>query len=84
MFSSAVKSGKRNFQNAISSFPKKSSFFLNFSEVKAQNKELTKKNQELEDEINSYSDLKNENRGGLKTGWANTFTNATINTTASP
>lgn len=36
-------------------------FFLNFSEVKAQNKELTKKNQELEDEINSYSDLKNEN-----------------------
>jgi rod shape-determining protein MreC len=36
-------------------------FFLNFSEVKAQNKELSKKNQELEDELNSYSDLKDEN-----------------------
>lgn len=36
-------------------------FFLNFSEVKAQNKELINKNQELEDELASYSDLKEEN-----------------------
>ncbi|WP_297418632.1 rod shape-determining protein MreC [Clostridium sp.] len=36
-------------------------FFLNFSEVKAQNKELIEKNQELENEISSYSNLKDEN-----------------------
>ena len=36
-------------------------FFLNFSEVKAQNKELIDKNQELENEVSSYSDLKDEN-----------------------
>lgn len=36
-------------------------FFLNFSEVKAQNKELINKNQELEDELTTYSDLKEEN-----------------------
>jgi len=36
-------------------------FFLNFSEVKAQNKELINKNQELEDKLATYSDLKEEN-----------------------
>lgn len=36
-------------------------FFLNFSEVKAQNKELVNKNQELEDKLATYSDLKEEN-----------------------
>lgn len=36
-------------------------FFLNFSEVKAQNKELINKNEELENELNGYSDLKEEN-----------------------
>lgn len=36
-------------------------FFLNFSEVKAQNKKLISKNQELEDKLLSYSDLKEEN-----------------------
>jgi len=36
-------------------------FFLNFSEVKAQNKELVKKNQELENKLATYSDLKEEN-----------------------
>lgn len=36
-------------------------FFLNFSEVKSQNKELINKNQELEDELTTYSDLKEEN-----------------------
>ena len=36
-------------------------FFLNFSEVKAQNKELIKKNEELENELATYSDLKEEN-----------------------
>jgi len=36
-------------------------FFLNFSEVKVQNKELIKKNQELENELATYSDLKEEN-----------------------
>lgn len=36
-------------------------FFLNFSEVKTQNKELIQKNQELEDELAAYSDLKEEN-----------------------
>ena len=36
-------------------------FFLNFSEVKAKNKELVNKNQELEDELSTYSDLKEEN-----------------------
>ena len=36
-------------------------FFLNFSEVKAENKELINKNQELENKIATYSDLKEEN-----------------------
>lgn len=36
-------------------------FFLNFSEVKAQNKELVTKNAELENELSSYSGLKEEN-----------------------
>ncbi|MCE5222166.1 MAG: rod shape-determining protein MreC [Clostridium sp.] len=36
-------------------------FFLNFSEVKAQNKELINKNQELENKLSTYSDLKGEN-----------------------
>lgn len=36
-------------------------FFLNFSEVKAQNKELINKNQELENKLSTYSDLKEEN-----------------------
>lgn len=36
-------------------------FFLNFSEIKAQNKELVSKNQELEDKLLTYSDLKDEN-----------------------
>ncbi|OOM73713.1 rod shape-determining protein MreC [Clostridium sp. BL-8] len=36
-------------------------FFLNFSEVKAQNKELTDQNAELENELSSYANLKEEN-----------------------
>lgn len=36
-------------------------FFLNFSDVKAENKELIKKNEELEDKLLTYSDLKDEN-----------------------
>ncbi len=36
-------------------------FFLNFSEVKEQNKDLINKNQELENELSTYSDLKDEN-----------------------
>ena len=36
-------------------------FFLNFSEVKQQNKELVKENEELKDELASYSDLEEEN-----------------------
>lgn len=36
-------------------------FFLNFSEIKAQNKELITKNQELENKLLTYSDLKEEN-----------------------
>ena len=36
-------------------------FFLNFSEVKAQNKELINKNQELQNQLSTYSDLKDEN-----------------------
>lgn len=36
-------------------------FFLNFSEIKAQNKELINKNQELENKLITYSDLKDEN-----------------------
>lgn len=36
-------------------------FFLNFSEIKAQNKELISKNQELENKLLTYSDLKAEN-----------------------
>ena len=36
-------------------------FFLNFSEVKAQNKELVEKNEELENKLATYSDLKEEN-----------------------
>ena len=36
-------------------------FFLNFSEIKAQNKELINKNQELENKLLTYSDLKEEN-----------------------
>ena len=36
-------------------------FFLNFSSVKEDNKELTKKNRELEDKLTEYSDLADEN-----------------------
>jgi len=36
-------------------------FILNFSEVKIQNKELITKNQELENKLATYSDLKDEN-----------------------
>lgn len=36
-------------------------FFLNFSEVKAQNKELTNQNAELENQLSSYANLKEEN-----------------------
>ena len=36
-------------------------FFLNFSEVKSQNKELVKENEELKDKLASYSDLEEEN-----------------------
>lgn len=36
-------------------------FFLNFSEVKSQNKELINKNQDLENKLTTYSDLKEEN-----------------------
>ena len=36
-------------------------FFLNFSEVKAQNKELTNENEELKNKLAEYSDLKEEN-----------------------
>lgn len=36
-------------------------FFLNFSEVKEENRNLIKKNQELEDKLLTYSDLKEEN-----------------------
>ena len=36
-------------------------FFLNFSEVKEENKALIKKNEELEDKLLTYSDLKEEN-----------------------
>ena len=36
-------------------------FFLNFSDVKEQNKELINKNQELESKLSTYSDLKEEN-----------------------
>ena len=35
-------------------------FFLNFSEVKEENKALIKKNEELEDKLLTYSDLKEE------------------------
>ncbi len=36
-------------------------FFLNFSEVKAQNKELINQNAELENQLSSYANLKEEN-----------------------
>ena len=36
-------------------------FFLNFSEVKSQNKELVKENEKLKDKLASYSDLEEEN-----------------------
>ena len=36
-------------------------FFLNFSEVKSQNKELVNENEELKNKLAQYSDLKEEN-----------------------
>ena len=36
-------------------------FFLNFSEVKSQNKELVNENEELKNKLAEYSDLKEEN-----------------------
>lgn len=36
-------------------------FFLNFSEVKAQNKQLTEENEELKSQLLTYSNLKDEN-----------------------
>ncbi|AWK50743.1 rod shape-determining protein MreC [Clostridium beijerinckii] len=47
--------------NATDKLKETLDFFLNFSEVKAQNKELINKNQELENKLSTYSDLKEEN-----------------------
>jgi len=66
---SIIESGAGSTLNPIQSIVYKGTngiketldFFLNFSEVKAKNKELINKNQELEDELSTYSDLKEEN-----------------------
>lgn len=44
----------RGFKNSVD-------FFLNFSEVKEENKELTKENEELKNQLLEYSGLKEEN-----------------------
>lgn len=46
-----INNGAKNFVD----------FFLNFSEVKETNKKLAEENNELKDELASYSDLKEEN-----------------------
>ena len=66
---SIIESGAGSTLNPIQSIVYKGTngiketldFFLNFSEVKATNKELINKNQELENELSTYSDLKEEN-----------------------
>ena len=66
---SIIESGAGSTLNPIQSLVYKGTnsikgtldFFLNFSEVKAQNKELIEKNQELENKLSTYSDLKEEN-----------------------
>jgi len=66
---SIIESGAGSTLNPIQSIVYKGTngiketldFFLNFSEVKATNKELVNKNQELENELSTYSDLKEEN-----------------------
>jgi rod shape-determining protein MreC len=47
--------------NATNRIKETLDFFLNFSQVKAQNTELTSENAELKNELSSYADLKNEN-----------------------
>lgn len=66
---SIIESGAGSTLNPVQSiiykgtnkFKETLDFFLNFSEVKAENKELMTKNQELEDELSTYSSLKDEN-----------------------
>ena len=66
---SIIESGAGNTLNPLQSVVYKGTngiketldFFLNFSEVKAQNKELVNKNEELQNELSTYSDLKEEN-----------------------
>ncbi|EKQ55094.1 MULTISPECIES: rod shape-determining protein MreC [unclassified Clostridium] len=66
---SIIESGAGSTLNPVQSFLYQGTnkvketldFFLNFSEVKAQNKELIEKNQELENELSTYSNLKDEN-----------------------
>lgn len=66
---SIIESGAGSTLNPIQSLVYKGTnsikgtldFFFNFSEVKAQNKELIEKNQELENKLSTYSDLKEEN-----------------------
>ena len=66
---SIIENGAGSTLNPVQSFIYKGTneiketldFFLNFSEVKAQNKQLINKNQELENTLSTYSDLKEEN-----------------------
>ena len=58
---SALNPVQKLLYNATNQLKETLDFFLNFSEVKTQNKELVNENEELKNKLAQYSDLKEEN-----------------------
>ncbi|WP_294156785.1 rod shape-determining protein MreC [uncultured Clostridium sp.] len=58
---SALNPVQRLLYSATNQIKETLDFFLNFSEVKAQNKELVNENEDLKNKLAEYSDLKEEN-----------------------
>ena len=58
---SALNPVQRLLYSATNQVKETLDFFLNFSEVKSQNKELVNENEELKNKLAQYSDLKEEN-----------------------
>lgn len=58
---SALNPVQRLLYSATNQVKETLDFFLNFSEVKSQNKELINENEELKNKLAQYSDLKEEN-----------------------
>lgn len=58
---SALNPVQRLLYSATNQIKETLDFFLNFSEVKSQNRELVNENEELKNKLAEYSDLKEEN-----------------------